>query len=129
MKGERDQMGLALLATPEDQEREFRELLAALGVEPNQKPTSIWRRWWRWHCEHPEVMDYLVKLVREVKRRGFKRYGMQSLFERLRWHFHIEKGIEDFKLNNDFASRYARALMKHRPELEGFFEVRALKAE
>src|SRR5579871_1952961 len=106
-------MGLALLATPEDQEREFRELLAALGVEPNQKPNSIWRRWWRWHCEHPEVMDYLVKLVREVKRRGFKRYGMQSLFERLRWHFHIEKGIEDFKLNNDFASRYARALMKH----------------
>ena len=58
-----------------------------------------------------------------------KRYGIGGLWERLRWHFHIEQGLgDDFKLNNDFRSRYARLLLEDHPELGAFFELRELRA-
>lgn len=79
---------------------------------------------------HPEVYQYLVKLTFEVYTRGYRHYGIGALWERLRWHFQIEKDIEDFKLNNNFRSRYARKLMAAYPqELDDFFEVRELRAE
>ena len=46
------------------------------------------------------------------------------------WHFQVEKDLgADFKLNDHFHSRYARTIMKQYPELEGFFELRELRAE
>jgi hypothetical protein len=80
--------------------------------------------------EHPEVYEYLMRLTREVQDRGFKHYGVKALWERLRWHFQIEKGMgEDFKLNNNFSSRYARKIIAAHPELEDFFELRCLRAD
>jgi hypothetical protein len=52
------------------------------------------------------------------------------MWERMRWHFQIEKGMdEEFKLNNNFRSRYARKIMKAHPDLEDFFELRILRAD
>ena len=83
----------------------------------------------RFHNEHPEVETYLIALAYEVQRKGYRRYGIGALWERLRWHFQIEVGLgEDFKLNNNFRSRYARKIMQERPDLDGFFEIRELRA-
>jgi hypothetical protein len=38
-------------------------------------------------------------------------------------------GDEDYKLNNNFTSRYARLLMQHNADLAGFFEIRAMASE
>lgn len=79
---------------------------------------------------HPEVYEYLVRLAFEVYRRGFRHYGIGALWERMRWHFQIEKDMdEEFKLNNNFRSRYVRKIIAEHPELEDFFELRCLRAD
>lgn len=89
---------------------------------------SIQARFGEFHSAHPEVYKELVRLAFELKERGFKHAGMKFLFERVRWFFWVERGESDFKLNNNFHSRYARKIMAEYPELEGFFETRELKA-
>jgi hypothetical protein len=80
------------------------------------------------HRANPNVYTLLVKFARQAKAAGMKKYGIASLFERLRWHISIElKSEQAFKLNNNFRSRYARLIMEHEPDLDGFFELRELK--
>jgi hypothetical protein len=98
--------------------------------EPEAASRSIQQAFLNFDEAHPEVYEYLMRLTGEVRDRGFKHYGVKALWERLRWHFQIEKGMgEDFKLNNNFSSRYARKMMKEHPELADFFELRVLRAE
>jgi hypothetical protein len=89
---------------------------------------AISERFWEYHTAHPEVYGLLVKLARDVKARGKMRYSMKAIFERARWHYHIERGEDGFVLNNDFTSHYARLIMKQEPDLDGFFDVRELRS-
>jgi len=99
------------------------------ATQDNLFDLSIQERFEQYHIEHPEVYAYLIRLAREVRGRGFIHYGVKTLWERLRWHFQIEKGDEEFKLNNNFHSRYARKLMRDFPdEFGGFFETRELRS-
>ena len=42
--------------------------------------------------------------------------------------FEVASKPTEFKLNNDFTSRYARLIMQQEPDLEDFFEVRVLRS-
>lgn len=78
---------------------------------------------------HPEVYAKIVEFARLARQRGFARYGIGSVWERMRWHFNFEQRTsDDFKLNNNFRSRYARKIMDSEPDLEGFFSTRKLRA-
>ena len=91
---------------------------------------EIQRRFERFHAENPLIYTKLVELARQVKSRGYRQYGIASLFERLRWHFTIEtKTDEPFKLNNDYRSRYARFIMATESDLADFFDLRELRRE
>lgn len=91
---------------------------------------SIQERFEEFHRLHPEVMDKLVDLAREVKRGGLKRCGISLLWERARWYWTFERPEVGFKLDNFFRSRYVRLIMATYPEEFGeFFETRELKAE
>jgi len=82
----------------------------------------------KFHEDNPHVYDMLVKLARQVKEAGRKRYGIECLFARLRWHYDFEAKTDDeFKLNNNFTSRYARLLMEREKDLEGVFSLRELR--
>ena len=82
------------------------------------------------HKAHPEIYEYLVRLALEAYRKGFRHYGIGALWERMRWHFQVERDMEeDFKLNNNYRSRYARKIIDNHPELAEFFELRALRTE
>ena len=90
---------------------------------------TIQERFEVFHKDHPEVYSYLLGLCLELRGKGFKRYGIRSLWERVRWHFQVEKNLgADFKLNDHFHSRYARRIVEQHPELDGFFELRELRA-
>jgi hypothetical protein len=94
----------------------------------DERKLTIQERFERFHQRHPEVFAYLVALCYELRRRGFQHYGIRPLWERARWHFQVEKEQgADFKLNDNYCSRYARFLMKQFPDLNGFFELRELK--
>lgn len=81
------------------------------------------------HEAHPEVFRFLVNTCYELQRKGFKHYGIKGLWERARWHFQVEKDLgEEFKLNNNYHSRYARLIISEYPDLDGFFELRELRS-
>ena len=91
---------------------------------------TIQERFEDFHKRHPEVYAYLVALCFELKRRGFRHYGVRPLYERARWHFQVEKDLgEEFKLNDHYISRYARLIVAQYPEEFGeLFELRRLRA-
>lgn len=94
-------------------------------VGPNPE-TLIRDAFHRFHTENPHVYRHLVKLARRAKLRGANRIGIGMLFEVLRWQNILETGGDDFKLNNNYRSYYARRIMELEPDLFGIFELRKL---
>ena len=76
--------------------------------------------------DHPEVYKYFCKFTKQAIAKGYKRIGAKMITERIRWEVMLEYGEREFKINNNYTSRYARKFMKEHnsPDL---FEVRALK--
>ena len=95
----------------------------------DSRPITIQEAFEAFHQEHPEVLLYLVNYSFELLRKGFAYYGIKSIYERVRWHIQVEKGDREFKLPNNFHSRYARLIMRLYPELEGFFKLCSLRTE
>jgi hypothetical protein len=81
------------------------------------------------HDANPSVYTNLVALAKRAKDAGRKSIGIGMLFEVLRWNYSIRTQGEDFKLNNNFRSRYARMIERNNADLIGFFEKRELKAQ
>ena len=79
----------------------------------------------KYHEEHPEVYRILVSLAREAKRSGIHKYSISAIFEVARWKFRISK-TGDFKLSNNYRSRYARLIMDQEDDLADFFTTREL---
>jgi hypothetical protein len=90
---------------------------------------TIQERFLEFHDDHPEVYAAVVQFARQAKERGRKRFGVKMIWERARWYLAIERAGEDYKLNNNYHSRYARLVMAQEPDLADFFETRELRAE
>lgn len=83
----------------------------------------------KFHTDHPDVYEQIVSLARKIRDRGYERYGIATLFEVVRYHRATSGKDEDgWKLNNNFRSHYARLIMQQEPDLDGFFETRALRS-
>ena len=101
---------------------------------PVAKPTeslaspndAIQRRFLKFHGENPWIYRLLVRLARDMKARGFRRYGMKAIVEEARW-WNGTTTTEPWKYNNNFTARYARLIEQQEPYLRGFFEKRRLK--
>lgn len=102
-------------------------LLMSRQLRPQTKD-RIQERFENFHKANPDVYTKLVALARQVKATGRSKYGIETLFSRLRWHFEIETTGDQFKLNDHFTSRYARLIMEQEPDLKGFFNTRFLTA-
>ena len=86
-------------------------------------------RFEQFDSDNPIVFQSLVNLAYEVKNAGFKRFSIQSLYERLRWYFNLElKSSEPFKINENFKPFYVRKMITTNPDLKGLFELRKLRA-
>ncbi len=89
---------------------------------------TIEEAFWRFHRQNPHVYAELVKLARRWKDRGIERCGIGMLFEVLRWRSGLRTGGDDFKLNNNYRSYYARLIMTREPYLADIFQLRELQA-
>lgn len=97
----------------------------------NPSTNKIEQDFLAFHSEHPEVYAQLVRLARQWTAAGKAKLGIKTLFEKLRWEWHIN-GLEDsngYKLNNNYTALYARLIMKTEDDLDGLFEVRSLASE
>ena len=92
------------------------------------KGESIQERFERFHAENPDVYRRLRALVLDDVRRGIPVAGIDFYVNVLRWKIRIETRGDEWKINNNFRSRYARLLMEQEPELRGKFETRTLQS-
>lgn len=78
--------------------------------------------------EHPEVYTALVRYSRQWMSHGNRKLGIATLFEKLRWEWHVTSlaDHDGFKLNNNYRAHYARKIMAENPDLDGLFEIRTL---
>jgi hypothetical protein len=81
--------------------------------------------------QNPEVYKQLVRLARQWRAAGRAKLGIKTLFEKLRWEWHVAGLTESdgYKLNNNFTALYARKIMKNEADLDGLFEIRSLASE
>ena len=84
------------------------------------------------HKKHPEVWGLFVRFTEELIAAGHKHYSAKGIFERIRWeqdvvHLSFAKK-QQFKLNNNYSSFYARRFMKMFPDQDGFFRTRKRKS-
>lgn len=115
-------------------ERFERPIEGQLGLELDpeeqrrQREATIQEAFERFDRENPHVYTELVMLARRYKRRGNRKCGIGMLFEVLRWRSGMRTGGDDFKLNNNYRSRYVRKMMREYPEFDGWFEIRELQS-
>jgi len=96
-----------------------------LGFETESKLEAQFQEF---HKENPKVYLALRDRALQLKRRGWNHYGIKAIVEVVRFHRALETTDPDFKLNNNYSSRYARILMEQEPELKNFFQIRELKS-
>lgn len=84
-------------------------------------------RFKEFHDANPHVYKTLVFKCRQWRRRHPERKcGIRMLWESMRWDFALSTNPDEdeYKLNNNYTSHYARTIMDCEPDLNGIFEVR-----
>lgn len=100
--------------------------VAQISLATNE--TEADKRFREFDEKNPHVYRQLVKMTRDLKAQGHKKIGMQMLFEVIRWRSMMKTTDADFKMNNNYAGRYARKVMSENSDLDGMFELRTLKS-
>jgi hypothetical protein len=118
------------LDTPPPEPEPFEQL--TLDLEPLVVPTSeadatIQERFEMFHAQNPWVLRAYEKLATDWVAKGNKRLGIGMLTEIIRWQYGRQTTGSDFKLDNNFRSRYARLIMDRNPGWAGLFETRELR--
>jgi len=93
--------------------------------------SSIEEQFKDFHGANSHVYIELVRMARQLRENGQVAFGIGCLWEVLRWRAAMETDdpSTDFKLNNNYRSRYARLIMAQEPDLDGFFSIRTLTEE
>ena len=89
--------------------------------------TDLDDRFFDFHLDNPHVYKELVRLARDAKAAGKGRLGIRMLWEVARWNLWLRSKSNDYKLNNNLHSRYARLIMAMEPDLAGMFFTRNLR--
>lgn len=105
----------------------FPEPLSAYAVAPSD--ASIQVKFEEFHRLNPWVYEHLVRLARQLVQRGHDKVGIKMLWEVLRWQtMFTHDPNSEFKLSNNYHSRYARLIMDQEVDLVGVFETRGLRS-
>lgn len=79
----------------------------------------------KFHKENPGVYKLFTEYANQLMASGITHYGAKAIMERIRWHYEVDRKYTDFKLNNNYASAYARLLMHEDNSFRTFFSKRS----
>lgn len=83
----------------------------------------------KFHETNPHVLNLFMGFAEEALATG-KKVGAKAIWERMRWEVLMRQHPgQDFKLNNNYTSRYARLAIAKNPKLANLFEIRRIKSE
>lgn len=89
------------------------------------------QRFQAFHEANPHVLEALRTLALDMQQRGVQQWSIHALINVFRWQFamHTSDANSEFKINNNYAPFYSRALEQVEPRLEGFFIQRKSEAD
>jgi hypothetical protein len=96
-------------------------------LEPG-RASALDLAFWTFHASNPAVYETLARLARDALARGKRRIGAKALWEVMRWEVWLATEGDEFNLNNNHTSRYARLLMARETDLRGVFVLRELRS-
>jgi len=92
---------------------------------PGTRAEQIYKQWVTFHRANPRVYELFEYYTFQTIQAGHKRYSADAVVHRIRWHVNIEtRPVDEFKINNNFVSYYARLFMRKNRQYSGFFETR-----
>lgn len=97
--------------------------------QPDGVAPSIQAQFETFHQLNPWVLRALETLTADYLKRGARRVGIGMLFEVLRWRYVAATEGDEFRLNNNYRSRYVRLLIERHPDWAQAFEVRSLRTD
>lgn len=79
------------------------------------------------HEAHPELYKEFVKRTFALINRGKTHYSADAILHIVRYHSEVDgRNMEEYKINNNYSSRYARLFIKDHPAHEDFFKTRKI---
>lgn len=91
------------------------------------KTNSIEESFWLYHRQNPDVYKYFERFALHLLRdKKMKKIGAKMIMERVRWEVYIERR-DEYKINNNYTSQYARLFVRNHPEFYDRFEFRKIK--
>ncbi len=97
-------------------------------TQPMTRADRLYAAFQAFDKENPHVFQEIVKITNQVRERR-AHWGMQALFERLRWISEFQTLGDPFKMNNNHGPFYVRKLEAVYPELKGFYFKRRAIAD
>lgn len=95
----------------------------------DEKARARLRKWVRCHRERPEVYALFDQYARELLVRGRKRYSMDMIWQRMRWHSAVSTDEIEYKLSDGYRVFYGRYWLQKNPNHESFFILRRSLAD
>jgi hypothetical protein len=77
----------------------------------------------QYDAENPEIWSEFEAIALDLIKRGRTHYSAYAILEVIRHHT-IIKGSDEFKVNNNYRSGYARKFAVKYPQYRRFFELR-----
>lgn len=108
----------------------FDDLTLPFGEEDEPAPVGrIQARFEEFHRKNPHVYEILEELAAEWLA-GHQAVGVKMLWEVLRWRLGVRTDVDEaeYRLCNDYTSRYARLLIAKHPEWADRIHTRQLRA-
>lgn len=89
---------------------------------------SLENEFFSYHVANPQVYRYVDQFTKQAISRGYRRFAIATVWERIRWEVAMVTRDENFKLPNNHRAYYARMWMKKNPQYPGFFRVAMLRS-
>ena len=89
---------------------------------------TIEDRFKKFHEDNPLVYLHFKYYAHQAIAAGMTRLSSKFLIERIRWEAMVVTRSVDFRINNDYTSRYSRMFVMDFPMHAELFETRELQA-
>ena len=92
--------------------------------------TRLQREFNEFDKANPNVWKLFKRFAFQALQRGYTRFSVSSIYERIRWEVKMTTlSNDDFKINNNHRAYYARKWNAKYPHLAKFFEIRTVRGE
>lgn len=100
-----------------------------MATSEEQTGRSIDNAFRKFHKENQKVYDMFKEQVFRAMRKGRDKFSANAIINWIRWEVALQVKTEDeYKINNNFSSRYARLFVEDHPEYGYMFNFRDLRS-